>query len=539
MKVKALASPVFSTLALLVFILAIEAAAQTATTGSIVVRVRDSADAPIKNVLLSITGPNLIIPQSATTDRDGYARIHFLPPGTYDVTANIGPRFVISQKHIVDVNISRTSSITFRVSWRSEVRSAPVKQQLRVDAPRMRPHSTSIQVPRTATKRTDESKLPASRLVAPNSEGSSPSAVVHYKRAVEYARSRLLNQAVNSFKEAIRLKSDYADAYYGLGQAYFDLGRWSEAIDALDSAIKIDPNVDGAYTKLGESYARLRAENKSVDERKSTTRNNGGSVETILTGSDKPGSRPAPKSSESTMIYRVGVGDVLDIRISGSPTDKSTLFTVTSHGRLEHPLLPRPLDVSGLTTEEIRTKIEAELKGKAINEKTDVLVAVREYVSHTIIVSGLVRNPGTKILRREALPLYVILAEAQPAAEAERASVISKGSAEITTVELADPKAMSLAVRSGDVVSVQVRPQQYFYIGGEVKAPGEKSFRPGLTLTQAILAAGGLSGKANTVQLARESTNGRLAVTRYKLDDINMGKLPDPLIQQGDRITAQ
>jgi protein involved in polysaccharide export with SLBB domain len=133
----------------------------------------------------------------------------------------------------------------------------------------------------------------------------------------------------------------------------------------------------------------------------------------------------------------------------------------------------------------------------------------------------------------------VVLADAQPVAEAERASVISKGSAEITTVELADPKAMSLAVRSGDVVSVQVRPKQYFYIGGEVKAPGEKSFRPGLTLTQAILAAGGLSGKANTVQVARESTNGRLAVTRYKLDDINTGKLPDPLIQHGDRITAQ
>jgi polysaccharide export outer membrane protein len=348
----------------------------------------------------------------------------------------------------------------------------------------------------------------------------------------------LLNEAVSSFKEAIRLKSDYADAYYGLGQAYFDLGRWSEAIDALENAIKIDPKVDGAYTKLGESYARLRADRKPADEGKSAKGNNVGPVETVSTGSDNPGSRPAPKSGDLTSIYRVGAGDVLDIRISRTPTDKSTLFTVTEHGRLEHPLLARPLNVLGLTTEEISTKIEAELKGKAINEKPDVLVAVREYVSHTIIVSGLVRNPGTKTLRREAIPLYVILADAQPAAEAERASVISKGNTEIATVDLSDPKAMSLAVRSGDVVSVQVRPKQYFYIGGEVRAPGEKSFRPGLTLTQAVLAAGGLSGKADTVELAREGTNGRLSVTRYKLDDINTGKLPDPLIQQGDRITA-
>jgi polysaccharide export outer membrane protein len=214
------------------------------------------------------------------------------------------------------------------------------------------------------------------------------------------------------------------------------------------------------------------------------------------------------------------------------------LFTVTSHGLLEHPLLTRQLNVLGLTTDEITTRIETELKGNTTNQRSDVLVAVREYVSHTIIVSGLVKEPGSKILRREAIPLYVVLADAQPLPEAGRASVISKETGEITTVDLSDPKALTLAVCSGDVVSVQVTPKQYFYIGGDVKAPGEKPFRSGLTLTQAILAAGGLSGKAATVQVARAGTNGRLAVTQYRLDDINSGNVPDPVLQQGDRITV-
>jgi polysaccharide export outer membrane protein len=194
--------------------------------------------------------------------------------------------------------------------------------------------------------------------------------------------------------------------------------------------------------------------------------------------------------------------------------------------------------VTELTPDEIRGRIEAELKKRAISEDPAVLVAVREYVSHTILVTGLVKDPGTKILRREAIPLYVVLADAQPHLEAGRAIIVAKETGEVTTVELSDERALSVVVRPGDVINVQASPKQFFYIGGEVKAPGEKTFRPGLTLTQAILAAGGLSRKSKEVQLARESTNRRLVVTRHKLEDINSGKLPDPLIQQGDRITV-
>jgi polysaccharide biosynthesis/export protein len=282
-----------------------------------------------------------------------------------------------------------------------------------------------------------------------------------------------------------------------------------------------------------------RTEHNSVGPGNSSLAKNVRRAEIASTESTEPNATSASKSADLSGIYEVGPGDVLDIRIiSSTPTEKSTLFTVTSHGLVEHPLFGRPLNVLGLTTDEISARIEKELKAKAITESPVVLVAVREYVSHTIIVGGLVKDPGTKILRREAVPLYVILADAQPVAEAECVSVISKGTSEITTIELSDSKSLKLPVRPGDVVNVQVTPKQYFYIGGEVKAPGEKSFRRGLTLTQAILAAGGLSSKAATVQVARESSNGRLSMTRYKLDDINTGKLADPLLQQGDRITV-
>jgi polysaccharide export outer membrane protein len=204
---------------------------------------------------------------------------------------------------------------------------------------------------------------------------------------------------------------------------------------------------------------------------------------------------------------------------------------------LEYPILAHPLKVAGLTVEEISGRIKTELKSLALDD-TEVLVGVREYVSHTILVSGLVKNPGTKILRREAIPLYVVLADAQPMPEAGRATIVSKEMSEPTIVEMSDAKVPNLVVRPGDVINVQATPEQFLYIAGDVKAPGEKPFRRGLTLTQAILAAGGLSRNSKEVKVARESTNGRLVVARYKLEDINSGRLPDPLIQPGDRITV-
>jgi protein involved in polysaccharide export with SLBB domain len=98
---------------------------------------------------------------------------------------------------------------------------------------------------------------------------------------------------------------------------------------------------------------------------------------------------------------------------------------------------------------------------------------------------------------------------------------------------------MNLLVRPGDVITLQPNPAQFFYVGGEVKSPGEKTFRRGLTLTQAIIAAGGLTGNSKEARLARDNGKGFLVVNRYKLRDIDSGKVPDPAIQPGDRITIE
>lgn len=237
-----------------------------------------------------------------------------------------------------------------------------------------------------------------------------------------------------------------------------------------------------------------------------------------------------------TKIYRVGPGDVLDIRINEAQPQQSTLFTVTSAGLLEHPLFAEPLKVSALTTEEIQTKIQNDLKTRALIENPAVTVGVRDYASHAVLVSGLVKVSGTKFLRREAIPLYVVVADAQPLPEAAKVTVVRNELNQVFEIDLTNVAHMNLLVRTGDVINLQPNETEFIYVGGEVKAPGEKIFRRGLTLMQAILSAGGVTSKAKAAEIGRDNEQGFLVKTSFRLKDIQTGKTMDPVIQPGDRI---
>jgi len=96
---------------------------------------------------------------------------------------------------------------------------------------------------------------------------------------------------------------------------------------------------------------------------------------------------------------------------------------------------------------------------------------------------------------------------------------------------------MNFLVRSGDVITLSPNITQFIYIGGEIKFPGEKTFRRGLTLMQAILSAGGVGPKAKIAEIARDDGKGFLVPTRFKLKEIVSGKAMDPVLKPGDRIS--
>lgn len=243
-----------------------------------------------------------------------------------------------------------------------------------------------------------------------------------------------------------------------------------------------------------------------------------------------------PVALAASQVYRVGVRDVLDIQLSEHSGRSSTLFTVLEGGVLEYPFAGGPIPVAGLTTNEIAAVLRQRIK---IFDNPAVTVNVRDYASHAVTVNGFVAAPGTKTLRREAVPLYAILAESLVLPEAARATITRQGRAPII-VDLKDADLSATLVVPGDAIKVSglpAGPTEFFFIGGEIQSPGQKAFSAGLTLTQAIMASGGTSADAGSkVKVSREGADRLLVTEEYNLRKILSGKLPDPLLQKGDRI---
>ena len=234
----------------------------------------------------------------------------------------------------------------------------------------------------------------------------------------------------------------------------------------------------------------------------------------------------------STSIYRVGIGDVLDIRLANMTTRESTLFTVMKDGVLEYPLLAKPLVVVGLTPDEIARRLGAEIK---VIQNPRALVSVREYASHFVLITGSVDNPGRKFLRREAMPLFTLLAEALPRSEAAAVTVVRNGKE--TNLSLGRSDELSMLVLPGDVIRVSAAAAEFVYLGGEVASAGEKELRQGMTLTQLLLAAGRVRPDQQlTAKISRRDASGFLKSQDYNLSAIEAGKAADPLLQAGDRI---
>lgn len=391
--------------------------------------------------------------------------------------------------------------------------------------------------PRSLANRNDES-APITEETQP--EVGSPEANTKakklYKTGVQYGNAGLFTQAAETFRRALRLKPDYSDAYRSLGHAYIGLNQWGQAVHSLEQALTLDPKDKEARRLLDEARFNLAS---ATNEGSKSEQADGSQVAINETPSTSSTSTESVSENELalTKIYRVGPGDVLDVLLNPTLSSDSIAITINTSGLLVHKGLAEPLPVAGLTVEEITARLQSALAPQSSTANAKVSVGIRDYVSHTILVSGLVKDPGTKILRREAIPLSVVVADAQPLPEAGRVTVVRNESNESFTVDLAQTVEMSMLIRPGDVITLQATPTQFFYVAGDVKAPGEKTFRRGLTLTQAIITAGGPIGKPKEAQLSRDDGRGFLKVTRYKLKEIDSGKVADPLIQPGDRIT--
>ena len=243
-----------------------------------------------------------------------------------------------------------------------------------------------------------------------------------------------------------------------------------------------------------------------------------------------------------TETYKIGIGDILIIGLQNAPGSAANYFTVLSDGTIDYPLAGEMVSIQGLTAEEIEILLEEKIK---LYKNPQVVVKVREFASHTFTVLGLVEKAGEKFLQREAMPLYVVRAEAVTKPPATLAIVKRANNSETEKINLNDPKSDDVLIFPGDIVefkssetaNADVQTPQFYYIGGNVNSAGQKDFHPGITLTQAILASGGLK-KPNVkkVVIRRKNQEGLLAPLEFDLIAVKNGKQVDPVLLAGDTL---
>jgi tetratricopeptide (TPR) repeat protein len=381
--------------------------------------------------------------------------------------------------------------------------------------------------PAAATSNANPRPAPESGAARADTAGDAESP---YALGVREARAGRHREAVAAFRQAVSLDRGNPAAYRALGDAHAALGNWGESLDAYEQAARLAPGDAETYQKLGRAYAKLRATAPAVADNE---------VRDPVKAQPPPSANVGARADDPdpTAVYRVGPGDVLDIRLPGRTQQRASVYEVTPTGLLDYPALREPLMVAGLTPEEVAARLRAVLRPGASGAGAEIAVGVSEYRSHAIIVGGMVKEAGTKILQREGVPLYVIVAHAQPLAGAGQALVVSRATASETVVDLSDAAAMKTLVRQGDVITLRPRPPQFVYVAGAVREPGQRAFHVGLTLTQALLAAGGVTAPGSAfVNVTRQAADGRLSTARYNLAEIRAGRTPDPTLRPGDRL---
>lgn len=76
-----------------------------------------------------------------------------------------------------------------------------------------------------------------------------------------------VRRAERAFRRAIELKSEYSDAYLGLGCADMLMGRYANALKYLQRVVALDTNNDEAWDMLSQTYEASAQYEKAIDAR--------------------------------------------------------------------------------------------------------------------------------------------------------------------------------------------------------------------------------------------------------------------------------
>jgi polysaccharide export outer membrane protein len=221
--------------------------------------------------------------------------------------------------------------------------------------------------------------------------------------------------------------------------------------------------------------------------------------------------------------YRIGPGDVLDVRVTRAPELSRDAIRVDQSGNIRMPMLDTDIPAACQTEGELAQNI-AGLYRKYKNEP-HVDVFVREFQSQPVAVIGAVRGPAQFKLQRQVKLLellslvggptevagqtiQVVHAGQGPLCGQRNGSIDTNDASAFVSYNLSDTlhglAEANPVVQAGDVISVP-QADQVFVIGNVLK-PTAIAMKEPITVSKAIAMAGGTapSTKKDKVRIIRQ-----------------------------------
>ena len=94
-----------------------------------------------------------------------------------------------------------------------------------------------------------------------------PDYVSAYERlGSRYLRSKKYPEAIETYKQISSLKPGDANAPNNMGEAYYEMGLTSDAVEAFKQAIRLKPDFVKAYYNLGRTYMAMKNRDAAVEQ---------------------------------------------------------------------------------------------------------------------------------------------------------------------------------------------------------------------------------------------------------------------------------
>lgn len=239
--------------------------------------------------------------------------------------------------------------------------------------------------------------------------------------------------------------------------------------------------------------------------------------------------------------YRIGVGDVLDIRVYNRPQLSRDAVRVEGNGMIRMPLIDGEIQAACKTEGELAQEISTRYARYYRNLPVDVFI--KEYHAREVALIGAVNEQGRYQMQRHIRLLELLTFAKGPSDKAGQTinivraprtdicSTDSQTSEAFITLKLNDTlrgaENANPFVEPGDIVTIPEAEQ--IYVVGNVYSPKSLPLKEPITVSRAIAMAGGplRDSKTDRVHIVRQSATGKSemyvnlsAIARKKEDDL-------------------